>query len=245
MEGKAPESLLDTYSEERVAAADENIMNSTRSTDFITPKSKTSLTFRNAVLTLARDRAAAVNPKINAIVRDVPAALPSDEIRGPFAGVPFLIKDLAQDYAGLPSSHGSRSLKALPATEHATIVQRWLDAVVLPLRLHQNGLRDGAVDAAAEIAGGGAPGDADHHRDDGGQRADHQRDAAAMQDAGKDAAAKLVAAQGHSRVRQRPGQRIGDAAQRIAGGRAFGLAGAEPAQHSGPSAPARCLLTNS
>ena len=80
------------------------------------------------LLTLAQDRAAAVNPKINAIVRDVPAALPSDELSGPFAGVPFLIKDLAQDYAGLPSSHGSRSLKALPATEHATIVQRWLDA---------------------------------------------------------------------------------------------------------------------
>jgi 3-(3-hydroxy-phenyl)propionate hydroxylase len=57
MEGRAPDSLLDTYSEERVFAADENLMNSTRSTDFITPKSKTSLTFRNAVLTLARDHA--------------------------------------------------------------------------------------------------------------------------------------------------------------------------------------------
>lgn len=80
------------------------------------------------LLTLARERAAAVNPKINAIVRDIPAAEPSDELSGPFAGVPFLIKDLGQDYAGLPSSHGSRSLKSLPATEHATIVQRWLDA---------------------------------------------------------------------------------------------------------------------
>ena len=37
LDGKAPESLLDTYSE-RVYAADENILNSTRSTDFITPK---------------------------------------------------------------------------------------------------------------------------------------------------------------------------------------------------------------
>jgi len=55
IEGKAPESLLDTYSEERVCAADENILNSTRSTDFITPKSRMSLVFRNAVLTLARD----------------------------------------------------------------------------------------------------------------------------------------------------------------------------------------------
>ena len=53
MEGKAPATLLDTYTEERGLAADENIMNSTRSTDFITPKSSTSRTFRNAVLELA------------------------------------------------------------------------------------------------------------------------------------------------------------------------------------------------
>lgn len=56
MDGKAPAALLDSYSEERVYAADENIMNSTRSTDFITPKSKTSLMFRNAVLELSRSQ---------------------------------------------------------------------------------------------------------------------------------------------------------------------------------------------
>jgi 3-(3-hydroxy-phenyl)propionate hydroxylase len=53
MEGKAPERLLDTYDEERVYAADENILNSTRSTDFITPKSKVSRLFRDAALELA------------------------------------------------------------------------------------------------------------------------------------------------------------------------------------------------
>lgn len=53
--GQAPETLLDTYSDERVEAADENLLNSTRSTDFITPKSQVSKDFRNAVLTLARD----------------------------------------------------------------------------------------------------------------------------------------------------------------------------------------------
>ena len=35
--GVAPERLLDTYSEERVFGADENILHSTRATDFITP----------------------------------------------------------------------------------------------------------------------------------------------------------------------------------------------------------------
>ncbi|MBY0287854.1 MAG: amidase [Mycobacteriaceae bacterium] len=79
------------------------------------------------LLTLARERAAAVNPRINAIVRDVPAA-PTADLTGPFAGVPFLIKDLAQDYAGLPTSAGSRALMSLPAAEHATVVQRWIDA---------------------------------------------------------------------------------------------------------------------
>jgi len=39
---------------DRQFAADENIMNSTRSTDFITPKSRTSKTFRNQVLALAK-----------------------------------------------------------------------------------------------------------------------------------------------------------------------------------------------
>ena len=55
IDGKAPASLLDSYSAERCYAADENIMNSTRSTDFITPKSNVSKAFRNAVLELAQD----------------------------------------------------------------------------------------------------------------------------------------------------------------------------------------------
>jgi 3-(3-hydroxy-phenyl)propionate hydroxylase len=51
--GLAPASLLDSYHDERAAAADENILNSTRSTDFITPKSPVSRIFRDAALTLA------------------------------------------------------------------------------------------------------------------------------------------------------------------------------------------------
>lgn len=52
--GLAPKSLIETYSEERVYGADENILNSTRSTDFMTPKSDVSKIFRNAVLDLAK-----------------------------------------------------------------------------------------------------------------------------------------------------------------------------------------------
>lgn len=55
IDGNAPESLLDTYSDERSYAADENITNSTRSTDFITPKSEISKVFRDAALRLAAE----------------------------------------------------------------------------------------------------------------------------------------------------------------------------------------------
>ena len=51
---RAPERLLDTYDIERMPAADENILNSTRSTDFITPKSHVSRIFRDATLHLAQ-----------------------------------------------------------------------------------------------------------------------------------------------------------------------------------------------
>ncbi|NYT80566.1 FAD-dependent oxidoreductase [Alcaligenaceae bacterium] len=53
--GLAPESLIDTYRDERELAADENIRNSSRSTDFITPKSEISLLFRNMTLELAKE----------------------------------------------------------------------------------------------------------------------------------------------------------------------------------------------
>lgn len=56
VEGKASDALLDTYAQERERAADENILNSTRSTDFITPKSAVSRLFRDAVLQLAKDQ---------------------------------------------------------------------------------------------------------------------------------------------------------------------------------------------
>ena len=51
--GTSPESLLDSYDAERIPAADENIRHSTRSTDFITPKSAASRGLRDAVLDLA------------------------------------------------------------------------------------------------------------------------------------------------------------------------------------------------
>jgi 3-(3-hydroxy-phenyl)propionate hydroxylase len=54
LRGRAPERLLDSYDRERIGAADENILHSTRATDFITPKSAVSRLFRDAVLELAK-----------------------------------------------------------------------------------------------------------------------------------------------------------------------------------------------
>jgi len=54
LDGDAPVALIDSYHEERAYAADDNIGHSTRATDFITPKSRSSTRLRNAVLELAR-----------------------------------------------------------------------------------------------------------------------------------------------------------------------------------------------
>jgi 3-(3-hydroxy-phenyl)propionate hydroxylase len=72
--GRASDALLDTYASEREYAADENIRNSTRSTDFITPKSAVSRLFRDAVLKLARDHAFA-RQLVNSGRLSVPAVL--------------------------------------------------------------------------------------------------------------------------------------------------------------------------
>ncbi|MBG7618902.1 FAD-dependent oxidoreductase [Herbaspirillum sp. AP02] len=53
IDGHAPVSFIDSYHEERARAADDNLRQSTRSTDFITPKSQVSRLLRDAVLGLA------------------------------------------------------------------------------------------------------------------------------------------------------------------------------------------------
>ena len=51
--GEAPASLIATYDEERIHGADENILNSSRSTAFMTPKTEMERIFRDSVLALA------------------------------------------------------------------------------------------------------------------------------------------------------------------------------------------------
>jgi len=82
MNRQASDKLLDTYSEDRTYAADENIMNSTRSTDFITPKTRTSKAFRNAVLDLAREHAFA-RKLVNSGRLSVPSFLTQSKLNTP------------------------------------------------------------------------------------------------------------------------------------------------------------------
>ena len=55
LRGQSPEILLESYHVERSAAADENIRESTRSTDFMAPNSHQEARLRKAVLSLAKE----------------------------------------------------------------------------------------------------------------------------------------------------------------------------------------------
>jgi 3-(3-hydroxy-phenyl)propionate hydroxylase len=82
LRGQADPSLLQTYGSEREFAADENIKNSSRATDFITPKSDISRIFRNAVLDLAQDYPFA-RTLLNSGRLSVPAVLQHSELNTP------------------------------------------------------------------------------------------------------------------------------------------------------------------
>jgi len=109
LRGQAPHQLLESYDQERGFAADENLHNSTRSTDFITPKSSVSRMFRDAVLLLSRDFAFA-RALVNSGRLSVPSFLldsplntpdgPNDRFDGrmrpgaPADDAPILLQDL-------------------------------------------------------------------------------------------------------------------------------------------------------
>jgi len=83
------------------------------------------------LLDLALAQYQRVNPAVNAVVRLMePQARrqAAGPLRGPFAGVPFLIKDAVQDYAGVPTTYGSRAMASNVPAEHAHVVRRYLDA---------------------------------------------------------------------------------------------------------------------
>ena len=89
LKGRAGVELLQSYGPEREYAADENICNSTRATDFITPKSEISRMFRDVTLGLAREHEFA-RRLVNSGRLSVPATLHGSALNTPdvdvFAG---------------------------------------------------------------------------------------------------------------------------------------------------------------
>ncbi|MGH8456405.1 MAG: amidase [Stenotrophobium sp.] len=88
------------------------------------------------LLEAAIARAEAVNPRLNAIImpmHDIARTRAKESLDGPFAGVPFLTKDLFQEYAGVPTAFGCKALKAARYTPavHSEMVVRWLKAGVV------------------------------------------------------------------------------------------------------------------
>ena len=73
-----------------------------------------------------------VNPALNAVVtpmydlarKAVQNALPD----GPFRGVPFLLKDILGDFAGVPQTMGSKALKNYIPTQDSELVRRYKKA---------------------------------------------------------------------------------------------------------------------
>jgi 3-(3-hydroxy-phenyl)propionate hydroxylase len=128
LQRKAPPALLDTYASEREYAADENILNSTRATDFITPKSAISRVFRDAVLTLSKDHAFArklvnsgrlsmpsmyLDSPLNTADTETfgglmkPGAPCEDGPVGTGQGRDWLLKQIGDEFVGLYFLHGN------------------------------------------------------------------------------------------------------------------------------------------
>lgn len=110
LSGRSPPSLLESYNDEAVAVADENIKNSSRSTDFMTPKSKAARLLRDATLDLSR-RYAFARPYVN-----------SGRLSAP---VPYAASDLSTVDAGFAAGPAPGAV-AVDAPVSARSGEPWL-----------------------------------------------------------------------------------------------------------------------
>jgi 3-(3-hydroxy-phenyl)propionate hydroxylase len=106
--------LIESYNQERSEAADENILNSTRATDFIAPRQKAEARFRNAALALARQTEFGkrfVNSgrlSTPTAYHDSPLSTPDDGAwsAGPLPGAPIPDAPLGNGYLSERLGHG-------------------------------------------------------------------------------------------------------------------------------------------
>ena len=152
VQGRAGEALLDSYADERESAADENIRHSTRSTDFITPKSEISRLFRDATLALARDHAFA-RTLVNSGRLSVPATLHASALNTPDAepNASRMVPGAVAADAPLQRADGTRTwlLRELDGAGFTALVFDDGRAGLFPSAESLDVLRVGAADAPA------------------------------------------------------------------------------------------------
>jgi len=82
-------------------------------------------------------RAEALNTKLNAIIfkayDEARSAARTKTQKGPFAGVPMLLKDMRANVRGWPNRSGSRYVPAAPSTFESTLVTRCKAVGLIPL----------------------------------------------------------------------------------------------------------------
>ncbi|MFN3765281.1 MAG: FAD-dependent oxidoreductase [Aliihoeflea sp.] len=105
--GEAQQSLIDTYDEERIHGADENILNSSRATGFMTPKSEMERIFRDAVLDLAGEHEFA-RKLVNSGRLSRPCSLAGLSLQGPGEGVGQAMTDAPVEGGWLLDHFGGR-----------------------------------------------------------------------------------------------------------------------------------------
>jgi 3-(3-hydroxy-phenyl)propionate hydroxylase len=148
LRGLAPEALVDSYDAERRQAADENLLNTTRSTDFIAPKSAISRAFRDGTLALAAQEpfarslvnsgrlsvatsylSSSLNGPDEFAAGEVPAVRPgAAALDAPLGGGRWLLNGIGGDFAGVYFSRGG------PVPDAIVALQRGLLSLTPPVR---------------------------------------------------------------------------------------------------------------
>jgi len=132
LKGAAGPELIETYNTEAITTADENILNSTRSTDFLTPKSSASHYLRDAVLELARSHPFA-RPLVNSGRLSTAVSYPLSPLNTP--DIDVWESGVPPGSPVLDAPHGDGWLLDAIGDEFVLIARGWTDPTPAGLRL--------------------------------------------------------------------------------------------------------------
>jgi 3-(3-hydroxy-phenyl)propionate hydroxylase len=174
--GSSPAALIESYDTERSQAADENILNSTRATDFIAPRSAGERVLRDAALALAA-KADFARRFVNSGRLSLPTAYAgsplstpdrADWSAGPAPGAPFLDAPLTATQDGTSwlseALRPGRPLVLVHGEDGARLASSATACAAIP---SDNGAKADATAGIAAARYGTMPGDAYLLRPDG------------------------------------------------------------------------------